>query len=145
MNYGLARLEELPLSLRLIREIHAELLQEGRGAQATPGTFRTSQNWIGPAGVSLDQATFVPPPVHEMHETLDNLERFLHHDEPLPVLIEAGLAHAQFETIHPFLDGNAASADCSSPSCSSTAGSCAAPCSTSATTSSCTARSTTTA
>jgi Fic family protein len=106
MSYGLRRLEELPLSLRLIREIHDELLTDGRGSQATPGEFRTSQNWIGPAGAPLNRATFVPPPVPDMMEALSNFEFFLHDDEERPPLIEAGLAHAQFETIHPFLDGN---------------------------------------
>jgi Fic family protein len=105
MNYGLKRLEELPLSLRLIREIHAQLLEGVRGAMRTPGEFRRSQNWIGPANCTLATATFVPPPVHEMHEALDNLEKFLH-DTTFPVLIHCGLAHAQFETVHPFLDGN---------------------------------------
>jgi Fic family protein len=106
MNHGLRRLSELPLSLRLLREIHAELLRDGRGARATPGEFRTSQNWIGPGGATLQQATFVPPPVPEMRQALDDFERFFHRDERAPVLIEAALAHAQFETIHPFLDGN---------------------------------------
>ncbi|HLI31970.1 MAG TPA: Fic family protein [Solirubrobacteraceae bacterium] len=106
MNHGLRRLDELPLSLRLIREIHAQLLKDGRGGHATPGEFRRTQNWIGPAGASLQKATFVPPPVPEMTEALDNFERFLHAEEPLPLLITAGLAHAQFESIHPFLDGN---------------------------------------
>ena len=106
MNHGLARLDELPLSLRLIREIHGELLKDGRGAQATPGDFRTTQNWIGPAGASLQRATFVPPPVPEMKLALDAYEKFLHADYDLPLLVLAGLAHAQFETIHPFLDGN---------------------------------------
>ncbi len=106
MNYGLGRIQELPLSLRLIREIHAELLRGGRGAQATPGQFRASQNWIGPAGASLNQATFVPPPVTEMKQALSDFEKFLHAEEENALLIRAGLAHAQFETIHPFLDGN---------------------------------------
>jgi Fic family protein len=105
MNYGLSRVSDLPLSLRLIREIHGELLSGGRGSHRLPGEFRTSQNWIGPENASLTEATFVPPPVQEMKETLDNFERFLHEDE-LPALVHAGLAHAQFETIHPFLDGN---------------------------------------
>jgi len=105
MNYGLERLKTLPLSLRLIREIHGKLLEGVRGSERTPGEFRTSQNWIGPAGCSLSNATFVPPPVHEMQQALDNMERFLH-DESFPLLIQCGLAHAQFETIHPFLDGN---------------------------------------
>lgn len=107
MNHGLTRLKELPLSLRLIREIHAELLRDGRGSHATPGEFRASQNWIGPAGAPLRQATFIPPPVLEMKQALGEYETFLHAgSEDLPLLIRAGLAHAQFETIHPFLDGN---------------------------------------
>src|SRR5271157_2575374 len=105
MNYGLERLKTLPLSLRLIREIHGKLLEGVRGSHRTPGEFRTTQNWIGPPGCTLSAATFVPPPVHEMHEALDNTEKFLH-DNSLPLLIQCGLAHAQFETIHPFLDGN---------------------------------------
>ncbi len=106
MNHGLVRINELPLSLRLIREIHSELLRDGRGAHATPGEFRTSQNWIGPAGASLRQATFVPPPVAEMKQALSDFERFLRAEQDNALLIRAGLAHAQFETIHPFLDGN---------------------------------------
>jgi Fic family protein len=105
MNYGLERLKTLPLSLRLIREIHGKLLEGVRGSNRTPGEFRTSQNWIGPAGCTITDATFVPPPIHEMHEALDNTEKFLH-DHSFPLLIQCGLAHAQFETIHPFLDGN---------------------------------------
>jgi Fic family protein len=105
MNYGLDRLKTLPLSLRLIREIHAKLLTGVRGSNRTPGEFRTSQNWIGPNGCTLTNATFVPPPVPEMLTALNNLEKFLH-DDSLPLLIQCGLAHAQFETIHPFLDGN---------------------------------------
>ena len=105
MNYGLDRLKTLPLSLRLVREIHSTLLAGVRGSNRTPGEFRTSQNWIGPSGCTLANATFVPPPVPEMQATLDNLEEFLH-DDSLPLLIQCGLAHAQFETIHPFLDGN---------------------------------------
>ena len=106
MNYGLDRLRELPLSLRLIREIHSVLLQDGRGSQTTPGGFRTTQNWIGPPGSSLTTASFVPPPVPEMRESLNSFELFLHREEERPNLIDIGLAHAQFETIHPFLDGN---------------------------------------
>lgn len=105
MNYGIKRLDELPLSLRLIREIHAKLMEGVRGQNRTPGEFRKTQNWIGPAGADLNSATFVPPPVPEMKEALDKFEKFLH-DESLPVLIHTGLAHAQFEIIHPFLDGN---------------------------------------
>jgi len=106
MNYGLERLKELPLSLRLIREIHAELLKGVRGGHRTPGEFRTSQNWIGPENCTLTTATFVPPPPHEMHQALDNLEKFLNDTTSFPALIHCGLAHAQFETVHPFLDGN---------------------------------------
>ena len=105
MNHGLSRLPALPLSLRLIREIHGVLLAHSRGGEKTPGEFRRSQNWIGPQGCTLTTAPFVPPPVAAMHDSLDNLEKFLH-DETLPVLLQCGLAHAQFETIHPFLDGN---------------------------------------
>jgi Fic family protein len=106
MNYGLKRVATLPLSLRLIREIHAELLHGVRGAEKSPGEFRTSQNWIGPQNAPLAHATFVPPPVHEMAGALDNFERFLREGQELPALIQCGLAHVQFETIHPFLDGN---------------------------------------
>jgi Fic family protein len=106
MNHGLSRLASLPVSVRLIREIHAQLLHGVRGSQLTPGELRTSQNWIGPAGCTLNQATFVPPPPHEVPQALGDLERFLHTDTQLPLLIKIGLAHAQFETIHPFLDGN---------------------------------------
>jgi Fic family protein len=105
MNYGLQRLETLPLSLRLIKEIHEILLTGVRGTHKQPGEFRTSQNWIGAGNVPLEQATFVPPPPAQMQDSLGNLERFLH-ETSLPVLIHAGIAHAQFETIHPFLDGN---------------------------------------
>lgn len=106
MNYGLARLTELPLSLRLIREVHAQLLTGVRGGDMQPGEFRRNQNFIAPAGVRrIEDATFVPPPVLEMRTALDDLERFLH--EPgVPPLIHVGTAHAQFETIHPFMDGN---------------------------------------
>ncbi|MCB1258773.1 MAG: Fic family protein, partial [Microthrixaceae bacterium] len=93
-------------SVRLIREIHAELLKGVRGQHLTPGEVRTSQNWIGPGGCSLNEATFVPPPPHEVAHHLGELEKFLHSDTPLPMLIRIGLAHVQFETIHPFLDGN---------------------------------------
>jgi Fic family protein len=106
MKFGLARLNELPLSLRLIREIHEVLLRDGRGAHATPGEFRATQNWIGPSGASLSQATFVPPPVPDMKEALYALENYLHSNGETPVLVKAALSHAQFETIHPFLDGN---------------------------------------
>ncbi|GBQ45584.1 cell filamentation cAMP-inducing protein Fic [Acidomonas methanolica] len=105
MMYGLERLKELPLSLRLIREMHARLLQDGRGATKNPGEFRRSQNWIG--GTRPGNALFVPPPPTEMNDCLAALEHFMHEDSSrLPALIKAGLLHVQFETIHPFLDGN---------------------------------------
>jgi Fic family protein len=106
LNHGLARLAELPVSVRLIREIHAVLMEGVRGGRLTPGELRTSQNWIGPAGATLSTAAFVPPPPHEVPQALSDLEKFLHSDSGLPPLIQVGLAHAQFETIHPFLDGN---------------------------------------
>lgn len=106
MNFGLARLKELPVSVRLIREIHAELLRGVRGSRLTPGELRRSQNWIGPAGCTLEQATFVPPPPSEVPAALGALEMFLHQEDQMPLLVKVGLAHAQFETIHPFLDGN---------------------------------------
>jgi len=105
MMYGLERLETLPMSLRLIREMHARLLQSGRGGTKDPGEFRRSQNWIG--GTRPGNALFVPPPVNEMAGCLDAFERFMHDDQSrLPALIKAGLLHVQFETIHPFLDGS---------------------------------------
>ena len=106
MNHGLTRLQNLPVSVRLIREIHAELLTGVRGQHLTPGELRSTQNWIGPAGCLLAEATFVPPPPHEVPQALSDLENFLHTEAPMPLLIKIGLAHAQFETIHPFLDGN---------------------------------------
>jgi Fic family protein len=105
MMYGLERLSELPLSLRLIREMHARLLLSGRGETKNPGEFRRSQNWIG--GTRPGNALFVPPPTTELEQCLGALEIFMHEDASrLPFLIKAGLLHAQFETIHPFLDGN---------------------------------------
>ena len=106
MNYGLERLETLPISSRLIREIHERLLRGVRGHKMRPGEFRTSQNWIGPAGCTLHEATFVPPPHREVPNALGNLETFLHGRSELPDLVQIGLVHAQFETIHPFPDGN---------------------------------------
>ena len=104
MTYGLDRLkEDFPLSLRLLREIHGVLLSGGRGAGKLPGAFRRSQNWIG--GTRPGNALFVPPPVTHLNECLSDFENFLH-DTTLPILIRAGLLHVQFETIHPFLDGN---------------------------------------
>lgn len=106
LDHGLHLLEEgLPLSLRLFREIHGVLLTKGRGSNRTPGEFRHSQNWIG--GTRPGNAFFVPPPAEQVLECMSKLELFLHDlPEPTPVLIKAALAHVQFETIHPFLDGN---------------------------------------
>jgi Fic family protein len=102
---GRIRSGKLPLSLRLIREIHKVLMKGGRGGVQAPGEFRRTQNWVG--GSRPGNAKFVPPPPHDMHAALDNLERFLHDEDGFtPPVIKAGLAHAQFETIHPFLDGN---------------------------------------
>jgi len=107
MNHGLERLAELPLSLRLLREIHAELMKGVRGGEKSPGEFRTSQNWIGGRDTTLRNAAFIPPPPHELMASLGQLETFLHDArDSVPLLIRCGLAHAQFETIHPFLDGN---------------------------------------
>lgn len=106
LDHGLRLMEEgLPLSLRLFREIHGVLLTKGRGSNQTPGEFRRSQNWIG--GTRPGNAAFVPPPAEEVLKCMAKLELFLHDQpEPTPVLLKAALAHVQFETIHPFLDGN---------------------------------------
>jgi cell filamentation protein, protein adenylyltransferase len=112
LNHGIARLADLPLSLQLIREVHAELMRGVRGDGKAPGEFRRTQNWIGARGATLANARFVPPPVPDMNQALDNLEKFLHERRAradrvhYPVIVECALIHAQFETIHPFLDGN---------------------------------------
>jgi Fic family protein len=106
MNLGLQRIKETPLSLVLVREIHAELLKGVRGGDRTPGEFRTIQNWIGPQDCTLAEAIFVPPPPREMMEALGSLETFMRERGALPVLVHCALVHAQFETIHPFIDGN---------------------------------------
>ncbi len=106
MNHGLDRLPELPVSVRLIREIHARLMEGVRGGRLQPGDLPTSQNWIGPAGSTLATAAFIPPPPHMVPDALGELERFLHQNDDLPPLVKIALAHVQFETIHPFLDGN---------------------------------------
>lgn len=106
LNEGIERLQTLPLSSRLLREIHARLMRDVRGGHATPGEFRTTQNWIGPAGATLTNAVFVPPPPETVADHVADLERFLHAPSDLALLIRIGLAHAQFETIHPFVDGN---------------------------------------
>lgn len=104
LERGMQLLPELPLSKRLIRELHAELLRGVRGEEQTPGEFRRTQNWIG--GRNPTEAPFVPPPAEHVEDALDDLESFLHEDVALPVLVRCALAHVQFETIHPFLDGN---------------------------------------
>src|SRR3989338_5533240 len=105
VNYGIKRAETLPISLRLIREIHEKLMTGARSTQhAYPGEFRHSQNWIG--GKTPHDASFVPPAPDDMNKSLDDLEKFIHAKDDYPSLIKAGLLHAQFETIHPFTDGN---------------------------------------
>ena len=106
MQHGIARLGQLPISVRLIQEIHAELMQGVRGGNLTPGELRRSQNWIGPAGCGIRNASFVPPPPHEMLQAMSELELFLNSPSSLPLLVQIAIAHVQFETIHPFLDGN---------------------------------------
>jgi Fic family protein len=106
LTFGLERLSTLPMSLRLIREIHARLMQGVRGQHATPGEFRRSQNWIGSQGASLTNATFVPPAPNNLPDLLGAFETFLHADDHMPLLVRLGLVHAHFETLHPFLDGN---------------------------------------
>ncbi len=106
MNYGLGRLPTLPVSVRLIREIHEQLMRGVRGERMLPGELRSSQNWIGPAGSTIATATFVPPPPHEVGRLLGEMESFLHAEDATPPLVRIALAHVQFETIHPFLDGN---------------------------------------
>ncbi|MCK4667424.1 Fic family protein [Candidatus Dependentiae bacterium] len=104
LSYGLERVKTLPLSLRLIREVHEVLLKGVRGEDKNPGEFRRSQNWIG--GRTINTATYVPPPVDQMKELLYNFEKYLHQEDVIPHLLKAALIHAQFEMIHPFLDGN---------------------------------------
>ena len=106
LNHGIDRLKELPLSLRLICEIHGRLMEGTRGQDRNPGEFRRSQNWIGPQGCNLTTARFVPPAPEDMKGALADWELFLHDGRPMPIMVKVGLAHAQFETIHPFLDGN---------------------------------------
>ena len=106
MEYGIKRLPELPISSRLICEIHEILMEEVRGERATPGLLRTSQNWIGSPGCTLMDATYVPPPVPEMKQCFSDLEKYIHSAPQEPALIQCALVHYQFEAIHPFLDGN---------------------------------------
>ncbi|MDH3206418.1 MAG: Fic family protein [Gemmatimonadota bacterium] len=106
MSHGLERLRGIPISNRLLKEIHGVLMQGVRGQNRSPGEFRRTQNWIGPPGCTIEDATFVPPPVPQMHDALADLERFIHGQDRIPILIKCGLVHYQFETIHPFEDGN---------------------------------------
>ena len=106
LEHGLGRLAELPLSLRLVREVHEQLMRGVRGETSAPGEFRRIQNWIGPPGSTLTTATYVPPPVPDMTEALGLWERFLNERDTMPVLIQCALIHEHFEAIHPFLDGN---------------------------------------
>lgn len=108
LNYGVERLKTLPLSLRLVRELHERLTSNTRGGtpDLTPGEFRRSQNWIGPSGCNLNNATYVPPPPDELMGCLGTWELFLHERNAVPLLIQCALMHYQFEAIHPFLDGN---------------------------------------
>jgi len=106
MEYGLRRIKEFPLSLRFVRELHQILMEGVRGSHATPGEFRTSQNWIGEPGCILEEATFVPPPAIEMQKALNEWEIYLHQNQKFPALIDSAILHYQFEAIHPFLDGN---------------------------------------
>ena len=106
LEYGLERLQTLPVSLRLFRELHERLMRGVRGGKLTPGEFRRSQNWIGLPGSALKDATFVPPPIDDMMKALSDLERFIHENDSYPPLIKLAFIHYQFEVIHPFLDGN---------------------------------------
>lgn len=106
LEYGLERLGALPVSLRLIREVHARLMEGVRGNQATPGEFRRTQNWIGAPGCTLNEATYIPPPVDERNTALDAFEKYLHSEDDTPPLVRLAFIHYQFEAIHPFIDGN---------------------------------------
>jgi Fic family protein len=106
LEHGMARLEELPISQRLLREMHAVLMEGVRGQQRDPGEFRRILNWIGPPGAPLERARYVPPPPAEIPTALSSLERYIHGDTGLPPLLDIALVHYQFEAIHPFLDGN---------------------------------------
>jgi Fic family protein len=106
LNYGIRRLKNFPMSLRLIRELHKELLKNVRGEDKTPGEFRKTQNWIGSPGSTIQTATFIPPPPSELINLMGRLEKYVYEEPVYPLLINCALIHAQFETIHPFLDGN---------------------------------------
>ncbi|MCI5047620.1 MAG: Fic family protein [Aquisalinus sp.] len=106
MKWAVSEIEEKPISLNLIKGAHSILLQQGRGSSRNPGEFRQNQNWIGPPGCALEEATYIPPSVPDMHIALDNLEKYINSPDGLPDLVQCALIHAQFETIHPFWDGN---------------------------------------
>lgn len=106
LNHGLKHFDKTSISVRLIKQLHQILMTGVRGATKTPGNFRRSQNWIGPSGLSLKHATFVPPPPYEMLQALSDLEKFINTSSGMPPLVKCALIHYQFETIHPFLDGN---------------------------------------
>ena len=106
MTFGLDQLEAIPFSSRLIRNIHKTLMQGVRGKEKAPGEFRKTQNWIGPAGCTLEEAIFVPPPPNEVANLMGDLEKYYHAESNLPPLIKAAIMHAHFETVHPFADGN---------------------------------------
>jgi Fic family protein len=106
MNYGMEKLSDIPLSNILIRQIHERLVNAIRRYELQPGEFRRTQNWIGAARTNIGDANFVPPPPQVVENCMADLEKFIHSDIPMPILIKAGLIHSQFETIHPFLDGN---------------------------------------
>lgn len=106
LNYGIDRLKEFPMSLRLIREIHKVLIEDTRGNKRSPGEFRSTQNWIGPPGLGLHDSVFVSPPPHMVGGLMGELEKFIHREDNIPLLIKIALIHSHFETIHPFLDGN---------------------------------------
>ncbi|MBX0330698.1 Fic family protein [Oscillochloris sp. ZM17-4] len=106
LDYGIKRLNTLPIGLRLIRELHEKLMDGVRGKDATPGEFRQSQNWIGAQGTPISEARFVPSPPYEMPKVLDAFEKYIHTDDEYPPLLRLGMIHYQFETIHPFIDGN---------------------------------------
>lgn len=106
MNQGLKRLKEFPISNRLLKEMHKVLMNGVRGSNKTPGEFRVSQNWIGRPGANLETALFIPPPPEDVKVAMSDLEKYIHQDDEFPFLIRSSLIHAQFETIHPFLDGN---------------------------------------
>ena len=105
-DFAINRLKNLPLCMRLLKETHAQLIKGGRGSEKTPGEFRTSQNWIGGQGSTLKNARYIPPNVDDMKAALEQLEKYMNSDDSLDPLIQAALIHYQFETIHPFLDGN---------------------------------------